>query len=1065
MAAPASLPNPGVEIIQELRTATPQILAPTLKPCVMGVCKQIIEPTESDGTINSDALVSGPAVATAPNVQASYNLNGKTLIVSINEGPSQTFSFTGVDPLTAAQAAIAINGATPAPSGFSAYAYEDALGFHLQLRTLTEGESSSIKIIGGTGLSELGWDDLVGWTYYGLGAYRNRSVFIPQSSLPDPRGIIDELDVEEDSIRAFLDLGSEIREIDDDSSFLRKGAGSNIVTNPGAEPFNDLDGDSTTPYLDLKDGAPAAAAVNLMDAPGAATVSGAVDLSTPASVHNKSLVMSLDGSGLQTITFVGQPIMSLDLAAPVWANVQSNDLVLVVNGVTITITFSGVVASVAAFVSEINAAVAAVIGVGTIVAYRADQWGDENAAGTYVGLFFGGAPSTTIWPNTEVKALSSVGGSTIALMTEVFGADANQTQKNTIDKLDPTQPIDDIKAQINALMGAGFASTGATVPDELVMTSSSIGAESKIEINSLSTALVALGLTAGLHYGTPFVARLGDEVYCDGVLLGTITEVHSGGQQGRVKLSSEISLSTNYLSWYIVANNLDNYDPATEWGVIVPTPDLYIDTNGDINIKADFLRDTTGTSIGATPVSLYISYTALRLDVTPDAESPGLLMFDDVDDLEESLGPLTPDNPLGYGLYIALVNAGAVSVYGIGVPETSSDRPYGTAAGWAKVADYLEAKGVWGLAQLTDDPESIQIMRTHVLSMSSPENKGERVLYCYYGRPTREVDTVVSSGTDGDKLSATTFDTKIATLTQALLTAGVDPTNIVYDDHVFIDFAADSKSYNIQGSITNGTEVTINTAFAATENTDAFYATTDLTTLTLISETFSISIRGAVIANTAAGREKEIETITARGQGLGSRRVRMVQCDTLRASVDGVTSAVAGFYMTAAKAGLVAGLPPSQPYTLYPVTGFTGVTGSNDIYKGSQMDQAAGGGAEWIIQETLGAPIVSRHQVTTDLTSVETTEQSITNALDYVSLFIRGGIRNFIGRYNISDTFLDTLASVVQGQLAWLVDKKVIAAGDLINIIQDTDNPTRTLIDITVLPFYPCNYVRITIIV
>jgi hypothetical protein len=108
---------------------------------------------------------------------------------------------------------------------------------------------------------------------------------------------------------------------------------------------------------------------------------------------------------------------------------------------------------------------------------------------------------------------------------------------------------------------------------------------------------------------------------------------------------------------------------------------------------------------------------------------------------------------------------------------------------------------------------------------------------------------------------------------------------------------------------------------------------------------------------------------------------------------------------------------------------------------------------------------VSRHQVTTDLTSVETTEQSITNALDYVSLFIRGGIRNFIGRYNISDTFLDTLASVVQGQLAWLVDKKVIAAGDLINIIQDTDNPTRTLIDITVLPFYPCNYVRITIIV
>jgi len=1064
MAAAASLPRPGVEIIQELRQVTPQIVAPTLAPCVMGVCKQIIEPTEADGTINADALVLGPAVATAPNVQASYNLNGLTLIVSVNEGPNQTFTFSGTDPFTASEAAAAINGATIAPVGFSAYAYEDALGWHLQLRSVTSGESQSIKIVGGTALSAFGWDSLVGYTYYGLGSYRNYSVFIPQTSLPDPRGIIDEIDVDETTIRAFVDLGTDIREINDDSSFLRRGSGTDISTDPGASPVDDVDGDATTPLVLLEDGSPAATAVNLTGPAGSASVTGTVDLTTPQSIHGKTLVTGLDGGGLQTITFVGQPIVSTDSTTP-WdyaTDWQNNDMVLVVNGQTITVTFSGTVADLPTVIAEINAAVAAVIGVGTVVAYRCGQYGDEDVAGDYMGLFFGGAPSTNIIPNTEVQVLDSGSGSTAALLVDAFGADADYFQQNTGDKADPSQPVDDIEAQIDSLMGASYATITANF---LVLTSTTTGQESKVDISSTSTALAELGLTAGSYYGNAFVVKRGDELYGDGVLLGTITEVHPGGIQGRVKLDTEIPLTPNYLTWYIVAKNLDNYDPTTEWGNTVPTPDFYVDTNGDIHIKHDFLRDTTGVPIGTTPVGLYISYEALRLDVTPDAESPALLAFDDVDELEEALGPISPDNPLAYGLSLAIANAGTVQVYGIGVPEISADKPWGTLTGWQKVADFLEAKGVWGLSQLTDDLESIQVMRTHVLSMSAPENKGERVLYCYLGRPTREADTLVASGTDGDKLSATTFDTKIATLTQALLAAGVDPTNISYSDEVYLDVASDDKKYSIQGSISGGTTVTIVTSFGSTENTDGFYSETDLTSLTLISETFSISIRGEAIANTTAGRNAEISTIAARGSGFGSRRVRMQQLDKLVASVDGVSSLIEGFFITAAKVGQVAGLPPSTPYTLYPISGFTGVTGSNDVYSATQMDQGAAGGAEWIIQETAGAPIVSRHQVTTDLTSVETTEQSITNALDYTALFMRGGLRTFIGRYNISDTFLDTLASVVQGQLAWLIEKKVIAGGDLNNIIQDADNPTRVLIDCTILPFYPCNYIRLTLVV
>jgi hypothetical protein len=1059
MAAATSIPEPGVEIIQELRTVTPQIVAPTLAPCVMGVCNQILEVTESDGTINSDAALSGPAVATAPNVQASYNLNGDTLIVAVNGGPNQTFTFSGTDPMTASAAVTDINGATPAPSGFAAYAYEDASGWHLQLRTTASGATQSIQIVGGTGLTDLGWNTSVGWTYFGLGTYTNRNEFVPQTSLPDPRGIIDELDVDEDSIRVFLDLGTEIREMLDTESFLMKGAGDNISTNPGAEPFDDGDGDTTTPYMSLEDGAGAATAVNLIAAATQATVTGTADLSAAKQIHNQTLMMSLDGSETQTLVLVGQPIMTQDTTGFTWTNVQSNVMVMIVNGVTVTVTFSAGVAAIDTMVSEINAQAVIDLGAGTVVAYRANQYGDEAGAGTYIGFFYGGLPSTVIWPNASVKIEDSTGGSTAALMTEVFGSDVDQFQTNTGAKVDPSQPIEDIEGQIDALFGNIASIDGSNY---LVLTSATSGQESKLYIDSASTALTNLGLTAGTYNGGAFPAKAGDYLYGDGTYLGMIVEVHSGAVQGRVKLDTEQSLTTNYIAWYIVSKNLDNYDSGTEWGVIVPTPDFYVDTNGDLHIKHDFLRDTTGTPIGSTPVGLYVAYDALRLDVTPDAESPALLAFDDIDDLEDALGPLSPDNPLGYGLSLALANAGAVRVYGVGVPDVSSDRPFGTVTGWQKVADFLESKGVWGLAQLTDDSESIQIMRTHVLAMSQAEQKGERVLYCYLGRPTREANTIVSSGTDGDRISTSpdVFDTKVATLSQDLLAADVDPTNITVADDVYLDISADAKAYNITGNITNGTEVTINTTFAADENTDSFY-TTDAMPAS-ISETFSVVVRGASISSDT---DKEIETVVARGEGFASRRVRMPQLDRLRASVDGVEQLVDGFYITAAKVGQVAGNPPSTPYTNFPITGFTGVTGSNDIYSNTQMNEGTAGGAEWIVQSAAGVPLTSRHQVTTDLTSVETTEQSITNALDYVALFMRAGLRNFIGRYNISDTFLDTLASVVQGQLAWLKEKKVIAGGDLNNIIQDTTNATRVLIDCTILPFYPCNYIRVTLVV
>jgi hypothetical protein len=54
---------------------------------------------------------------------------------------------------------------------------------------------------------------------------------------------------------------------------------------------------------------------------------------------------------------------------------------------------------------------------------------------------------------------------------------------------------------------------------------------------------------------------------------------------------------------------------------------------------------------------------------------------------------------------------------------------------------------------------------------------------------------------------------------------------------------------------------------------------------------------------------------------------------------------------------------------------------------------------------------------------------------------------------------------VVQGLIGFLVESGVLIGGQLNNIIQDEDAPDTVLIDVTLDVPYPCNYIRLTLVV
>ena len=505
-----------------------------------------------------------------------------------------------------------------------------------------------------------------------------------------------------------------------------------------------------------------------------------------------------------------------------------------------------------------------------------------------------------------------------------------------------------------------------------------------------------------------------------------------------------------------------------------PAPDLALDTSGNVILQGQLLRDgLTGVPYSPGFAPAHLAYKGLRLDLSPEADNPSLLVISDVTTLEQVADPISTDNPGALMNYLSLLNAPGVTVASIGVPEVSDDAPDGTPLGYSKCFDFLQNEEVYALAMASHNPVVHQNAMSHIDFMSEPEQKGERIGFINPDIPTRAQPDLVGSGTNANSTAATNELTVEVNIAPALISAGLDPnldlnpTTGEIENEIYLDLGTDDLYYLIQ-KVDNGTTLTLRTTFATGDgNADSFYSTSELPT-GIISDDWSVFVRGAelkIAGSTKPDKQAIAETIQAVAQTYGNRRLYFVHPDQVGINVTGLEQVVDGYYGTAAVVGMVGQLPPQQGFTNYPVIGLTRVVGGSDFFTNRQLNVIAAGGVYILVQDVQGAPIVCRHQLSTDMTSIETRELSINKVVDYTAKFMRAGLRNFIGRSNITQPFLDNLSTVVQGLLNFLTENGVLIGADINNVIQDADQPDTVLIDITLDVPYPCNYIRITLVV
>jgi len=218
-------------------------------------------------------------------------------------------------------------------------------------------------------------------------------------------------------------------------------------------------------------------------------------------------------------------------------------------------------------------------------------------------------------------------------------------------------------------------------------------------------------------------------------------------------------------------------------------------------------------------------------------------------------------------------------------------------------------------------------------------------------------------------------------------------------------------------------------------------------------------------------KDEEADFIAGYTASFASRRVVHTWPDILAISVNGASIKVPGYFAGAAYAGLTAGLPSQAGFTNLGITGFIGREDSDDRFSDTQLDKISGGGSMILIQEVPGAPLITRHQLTTDTSTIFFQEFSVTKNVDLLSRFFRNLFAPFIGIYNITDTLLDILKTRGESGITFLLAARVqrvgapIRRGTLASISESEIQPDSVEITVDVDVPLPLNNLKITLLV
>lgn len=382
---------------------------------------------------------------------------------------------------------------------------------------------------------------------------------------------------------------------------------------------------------------------------------------------------------------------------------------------------------------------------------------------------------------------------------------------------------------------------------------------------------------------------------------------------------------------------------------------------------------------------VHVAYVALRTDLSSAVQDI------DSNTREGIIGVDDYRNPLSLAARIALSNTTTT----VKVLAVSSD----DSAGYQEALDLIEDLRVYALVPLTQDQDIIGMFKSHCTGMSTAVNAGWRVCIANTEIPTTKTigdADDVTPNTDAENAITISGVKRILTAPNAtFLTDGV-----AVGDYVQV---VKGSAFKIT-TVINNQQVQLESTAAAATGVE-FYVYRKLT------------------------KDQQASSVASVSTTWASNRVVHVQPDICGVSVGGVTKRLPGFYLCAAVAGLIAGLPVQQGLTNISVADIVDIKHSNFYFSRTQMNTMAAAGTFLFTQETQDSAPYVRHELTTDVSVLEYKELQKVKNWDYLSYLTHDKIKSFLGTWNITDDTLKTLRQSLVATYEWAKSQKVAKVG------------------------------------
>lgn len=365
----------------------------------------------------------------------------------------------------------------------------------------------------------------------------------------------------------------------------------------------------------------------------------------------------------------------------------------------------------------------------------------------------------------------------------------------------------------------------------------------------------------------------------------------------------------------------------------------------------------------------------------------------DTADIPSVLGTLHPDNPLAWGVYMALQNSNGQDVKFTAVSDPSD------VDAWLTALDVVaDREDLYNLVPLTFNQTVIDAFKAHAEDQSGEEvGRWRAVVAGVNAERTIAISNASTSSDSGEVL---------ATISDDPLTSGTQYTRVTVP--------ANNAKF-----ITKGVRAGDKVRYAYVTDGFGRISYTEYTVESVISES-TLRLKAGPAVAVAVAQKMEIwrtqnnteysSLIASKCGKYSSRRVIAIANDNVVLSG---YSNQPSYYVAAAVAGLRSGVNPHQGLTSVSLSGIDHVGDAVAGFNVSQLNAIAGNGG-WIIAKAEDGSFINRHAVTTDNTDLNRREEQVRSNVDNMSYAFRRGLVPFIGRTNVTPSTLTSLDIVMR---------------------------------------------------